>query len=446
MTNVLDAIVFALEEAARFQHELSECGLDCLKQNPMDALWTLPHKNGKGDMVCGQAAGQALFDALCDKISEGSYAGRVDLKKIYGRYTAELVDSFVSKRRELTTQNEELVFARALRPSIENLKDRVHLVPCNLVMAKNPDHLGMGPVTFRRREAHWGRVENLLQEHYAQREIKASIAIDEIKAFYGSFNWYAEIDVENCEEGPAREIAFRMAWSAIDCCQLLIGGEGLERMSVGDVAIGENKEAHIVISYGKIDNLSVTLKGQDIPLGEDVWRQTSSDHVRDTLHLMGLAIKNTHNLSKPPELSNRFIDAVHWYGLAMRDPNPSTRLVALVMAVERLLLPKKVYPIESTVRFRSAPLVRWKRHRKRLKKIYETRNLLAHGKLSSRAPELYTACRDANIFANSVLFECLHLFGENGLTKSGVSVDEIENAFEKWGRVFVEEQKRKCQP
>ena len=56
---------------------------------------------------------------------------------------------------------------------------------------------------------------------------------------------------------------------------------------------------------------------------------------------MGVAIENGVNALKPMPLARRFLDAAAWYGEAVRDEFPASRLVKYVIAIERIVATSK---------------------------------------------------------------------------------------------------------
>lgn len=152
---------------------------------------------------------------------------------------------------------------------------------------------------------------------------------------------------------------------------------------------------------------------------------------------MGIAIEEAYRLPEPPFLAERFIDAVHWFGLAMRDTTPPSRLIMLLMAVERFLLPVRVKAVLSAVRLRSAPFADWSGHNERVNAVYDVRGRLVHGQLSAQSLEVIDACKDAQILARGVLFEALYLIGENALRANDKSPAILERALVKLAKDYT---------
>lgn len=447
MSSPIDAIYFVLMETARFQQAFAEARFDVLDKNKMDGLWTLPSTHGRGDLVCGRDAGQQLYDTLIELVRSGPHHGRIDLGRLFVAYKTEIMKRFVSEKQALTDDNAALAFNTALAPSLERLGDFTHIIPCHLVMAKNPDQLKIGPVTFKRREVYWPAISTAMEAFYDRQASTRVTKLDSIATYYSSFDWLAEIHVDSCEEEPSHDLAQRMAWSALDCLQLLIGGGRLERMTVGGIAFDNDRRSHITLRNGEIATVRETVKGRDLTLGDETWQQIALPDVRHSLDLMGTAIEAAYYLPRAAPLAERFIDAVHWFGLAMRDTEPSSRLIMMLIAVERLLLPVKVKRdkgIASTIQYRSAPFIRWEKHNRRIDTMYSARGRLAHGQLSTRATDVVEACRDAKQLASAILMEAINFFGHAALRSMDVSPTMIEAAFSNYAKEYAEERKREA--
>lgn len=445
MPSPIEAIYFALTEAARFQQAFEERRFDVLDREKMDAFWTLPRTDGQGDLICGKAAGQQLFDTIVRLVECSSYRGRINQKLLYGAYKREIMLRFVDQKQDLSDENADVAFQAALAPSLGRLGNFTHIIPCHLVMAKNPDQLELGPVTFWRRETYWPKMSKMLAAREAMRT-SSGIDADDVSAYYGMFDWLAEVHVASCEEEPSRDIAERMAWSAIDCVQLLVGAGSLDRMNLGGVAFESDRRSHVILQGDKIASLQMTLQGRDVTLGDETWSQIELPAVRHVLDLMATAIAEAYRLPKAAIVSERFIDAVHWFGLAMRDPEPSSRLIMMIMAIERFLLPLKVSGIESAVRSRSEPFIEWEKHNRRVQAIYEARGKLAHGQLSARAPEVVEACRDAQKLAQAVLVEVLCYCDHRALRDMNVTLEMMQLALINYAKASVERRKLNCKP
>ncbi len=441
MKSAVDTIEFALNEAARFQQAFNAKQFDVFNNDKMDAFWTLPAPNGGGDLICGKEAGQQLYDVCAESVRQSVQAGRIDLRKIYEAYKNEIIDRFVRKGAPLTDEQAKLAFDIALSHSAARLADYTHLIPCHLVMAKNPDSLKIGPVTFWRRDSRWPKIALALSAIDAKHD-PTRATTKTAEAYYRSFDWLAEVHVSKCEEGPSYELAQRMAWSALDCLQLMIGGRRLERMTLGGIAVESDRHSHIVLKDEAIENVTYSIQGRDLTLGDESWKQTTAPDVRRLFDLMGMAINEAYHLTRPAPLADRFIDAVHWFGLAMRDTAASSRLILLVMAVERLLLPTGSKAIKSDVQKRSEPFMSWDRHNSRIEKIYKVRGELSHGQLASHSSEVVAAARDAEQLASCVLLDGLSFIGHDALCSLTVTPEETKIAFQNYATACVERRKQ----
>lgn len=443
MPSLAEAIDFAIREGIRFQREFEAGRFDLLESDKKDFLWTLPLSDGRGSLICGETAHRQLFASLVRAIEASGYLGRVDDSLLYGDFKREFMRRFVECKLELTDESAAGAFQAALSQSLTRLGNYTHIFPCHLVMAQTPDELDLGHVIFKTRSSYWPTILELLKER-DRSGLRSQIDLEEISSYYTEFDWLALVNVDGCEAKPSYDLAKRMAWSAIDSVQLLLGCRlGMDRMSLGGVAINCDSRIHVVLKEKQVDTLVVALKGRSVTLGDETWAETLTPDVRYLLDLLALAIGEAYRLPKAPIVAERFIDALHWYGLAMRDTEPASRLIMTVMAIEGMLLPIRTKDIESKVRKRSAPLVDWESHNARVKWIYEVRGKLVHGQLSSRAADVIDACNDAHKLSQTVLIEGLTRFGKDALRDLDVTPLLVDQALEAYADAAIKRRKEK---
>lgn len=146
-------------------------------------------------------------------------------------------------------------------------------------------------------------------------------------------------------------------------------------------------------------------------------------------------------LPQPMPLARRFIDAVTWYGEAVRDKFAASRLVKYVIAMERLLITAKTDrggddKIAEVFRTRGAALTSKEgraAHQAeigRYKKVYDLRCDLVHGSRSPSEKGLAEGLINAEWLARSCLISFLQIFSKK-LNEEKLSDNRLDNAFSK---------------
>ncbi len=137
------------------------------------------------------------------------------------------------------------------------------------------------------------------------------------------------------------------------------------------------------------------------------WRATKNNYVGDAwfekltspeIHPYLLMSSSAPKARISPEykthLTERFLDALSWYGQAISDNLHSTKIVKYVAAWERLVITKKERDLTSTACRRIAMLAYdgcrepYEQTLKKAKDVYEWRSNLMHGTSSPFAPNI----------------------------------------------------------
>ena len=131
--------------------------------------------------------------------------------------------------------------------------------------------------------------------------------------------------------------------------------------------------------------------------------------------LMGTAIVTGHGLPKNAPLARRFIDASAWYGEAVRDKFPASRMIKYMTAVERIVTTKNEEGLSETISRRGAALLtmggigNFQTDAKRIKVAYDKRSELIHGSTSPSEQKMGVALREAEFLSRKILL-CSLLF------------------------------------
>lgn len=151
-------------------------------------------------------------------------------------------------------------------------------------------------------------------------------------------------------------------------------------------------------------------------------------------------------------LSQRFVDAVAWYGEAAREHTDASRVIKSVTAIERLVMTGKIDKTTETIAHRAA-MIRCSTEPDRdfgkllgeMSRYYDLRSRLAHGDLSPFDPivsEHASACvafAEKTLCAGLAFFHSYKLFDEALTNKQlahgyDVLVAEAKNAWKAAGK------------
>lgn len=178
-------------------------------------------------------------------------------------------------------------------------------------------------------------------------------------------------------------------------------------------------------SVGADGDLSymVSTGGQGNVGFEDNWMGLfSSADAQEIIGNLGIALEQAVNPALRRPLSERLLDAMQWYGEAVREASPGAKAVKYVTALERMVMTDEKDDIASLVSSRVAALCldeptvgcrdRWQDE---VRRAYEVRSRLVHGSVSPTSEIVFEGVRLGSQLARSTLLSVARLLGERGL-------------------------------
>jgi|GEM_PF-972125 len=412
-----------------------------------DDMWfDLPHPSAPGKMICGRQA-MIRLEHLAEEAGEqlGLFR-RVRLSRLVEHVGQELVQRFLRDDRPLDGKQIDRALSAAAKAARRACEDTTHLLPCHLMLSKDPDEIVLGPVRFLNRRA----ARRLLLGHAKARREKerateAGPRDDDARPFlaqalkyYRHFNWIAQVEIKGCDPDVSETLARAAVTSALDCLHLVLGAQWTDRMRVGGPALKLDRRAKLkILATGSLDySLSFQGSGQvNFPNG---WseRLVNPDMAR-VLELCGVALEAAVDPDLDRPLSRRLLDAAQWFGEAARDESPSTRVVKYVTALERMLMTEEHDDITTTVSLRLASLCAvlgdpddFERWRLNSRDTYDLRSRLVHGSLSPGAAAVRAGVGKAARLSESGILFALSNFGEDGLRADKISTVRIAKWFD----------------
>lgn len=430
-------VAFVLAEVERLQRLIREQGLAALPRE--DALNWLPDPRDNGfHILCGREAAKRI-GLLAEHAARGAGISRqVERKSIDRHLRAILSRRFIGEDRAVSLGEVEQALAEAGRLAAAERASRIHFVPCHLVFVQDPPQFAIGPVRFLTKARFRARLAGPLwaSRDYLRRDHRF---VRDLIAYYGSFRWVAEIDIPDCDRKTSEARAIEVATRAIDCLHLLIGPGHSRRMRVGGPDLTRGLRGSFAISDDGLE-LEAGYPSAGHVGFEAGWFaefETHPDWGR-VLALCGLALEAAIEPGLKRPLSHRFLDAIHWYGEAVRDPNPAARAVKYVMALERLLMTEgRNDKIAPTIVERLAALCcepgspnSYEQWRSDAQTAYSLRSKLVHGSLSPTSPRIMGELGTVARVSQYGLIAALTLIGERGLVDAKASSAKLARYYD----------------
>lgn len=441
MGTYAEDIEFVLSELIRFAQKETR---ELLQHNSkLELLWaTLPHPSGGGILICGAEAHNRLENMAKLAVSRSQHAGRIDPAEVLTKLKSIISHRFIGEKRNLTTKEADKAVASAVRQAAKACTDRTHLVPCHLGNIEYPNCFVIGPVKFGHQAEVFERLEPQFQEYLKSR---AGESVRELpqrllnvaREYYGSFGWVAEVTIEKCDQNTSRRLAERIVQNSIDCLHLLLGGAYSNHIRAGGPGFNIDRRGNLEINNAGEIEISNSTDWHSHHLPENWWEQLNSGQGKHLIDLIGLAINKGNDVPVPAPLSQRFLDAVAWYGEAVRDDFAASRMVKYVTAIERMLVTKKEEKLADTLANRGAAMIylpgnnNFDQLKKCFLDVYDFRSNLVHGSVSPTSSSFWSGLVDAEELANAVLCRTLQFFGEDGLNAPKVSNAKMDSAFKR---------------
>jgi len=432
-------VEFIFSEAARFR-KLERQWLET-KKAPAELkegyLWEIPFPDDEQKKLPIGRAAMARLEDLANLASlRARIDSQVDVLTVRQPLGQSLIRRFVLEGRPITVQHIERAMSEAARKATKKLHTTTHYIPCHLMIAQEPARFALGPVAFLRRSEFRALLAKRLWASRAEHRSNWQFLGDAAR-YYKSFGWVAEVTVPNCDEKTSERVAQSAVTSALNCLHLLFGAGHTARMVVGGPSIERDKRGSFRVVKGRLTFWASYGGPGEVGFNEDWMELLDDDEAQVLLKLCGVALEAASDPRLERPLSDRFLDASHWYGEAVRETSSAAKVIKYVTALERMFMTDEKDNIIDTMSQRIATFCsdpsasddfsRWEADARR---AYDLRSKLAHGSMSPRDPAVYEGVRLGSEVGRAALLSGLAAFEEPGLRQQGMTRKEIARWFQ----------------
>ena len=437
-------------------------------ENNHDFLYTVNSPTGKGEYVYGREASRRLYEmAKRHLATQKTLEDNLHPSRLKDLLKTEIVRTFVENEINVSQQQLQKMFSKAIKTLKTANKAVTHYIPCvlfsvhdrNSLRDTDPKEFEIGPVKFIRTKNFFAdRAEEF--ESYRQRirseclaredegkaqdpkaideaDEHARFMTDSLTTFFSSYDWIAVVAVPECDADLSRLRAETAIESALDSLKLLFGASRGQRLRQAESRLRASKTARLTREASGRLNISVGITvAEDIPISAEVFEAISKPQ---NFHLQeaGKAIVACVDPEYETHLARRFLDALTWYGQAVTEPLHSAQIIKYVAAWERLTITKKYQDNQLTERVtnRMALLSHNRRESTfeetltEVRKVYDWRSKLMHGSVSPFQKDLDHISYRASVISGNALFRSLELFARLSHGKRNPTKDELELAY-----------------
>jgi hypothetical protein len=415
------------------------------KVSKEDLFCNIPHPSGRGSLPIGRAAYDTLGQLAAESARRGNISRRADPRSLRSELTARVVQMFVLDGIAPSTKSVAQLLRDTHKAVSAKFETQVHVLPCILSTKGEDAELALGPVRFVGR-AGARRILAPGVLNYRRRETDEYRRDRDLIAqglhFYSGYRWFAAVTVTHSDSRRSEELASRAATSALDCLQLLIGARRSHRMAISGPANHYARSFTLGISREQL-RYSVTTSSLGEVALPDGWLGMLEQDFPIAVDKIGTILELVAQADLERPLSRRFLDAAQWFGEAVRDPAPATRLIKFVLALERLVLVGEAFGLTETVSARVASLCiglddrNPEQLKADFKMVYDIRSKLAHGGISPNDPKVLPALGLAADFVQHAMLRCLHAWRKEEFELTHLSGKRVKAWFEELvGLVF----------
>lgn len=432
-------IAFALSEVARLS-AVPRSRETYANMDIREVLATLPDPYGRGSLPCGSEALNRLYllsERACQK---SSYCGRIGPSEVFEYLKKIISERFLGEGKPVDQKHADRAVSAAIKQAALRMSTKKYFIPCHIGNKTSPTKFKIDEVEFHCLKSFFKKIEKEIDEfnHPEKDDFKQSLLDDAIK-YYQSFDWIAEISIENCSENTSRMLAERYVQLALDSIHVGLRSYNSKYIRMFGPNIFVDRGSQIIQKEdGKID-VSGYVSWKTNTLPDNWWSSVSSNHMKDFYDLVGIAITeaiHSHSSSRP--LAGRLVDALSWYGEATRDNNYASQTVKYVTAMERLLITssKEGLEVSSIFRNRGAALVSFLSNEpysdlhENFKKVYDVRSSIVHGSESPTKSFYNIKGLQPDELAARVIIAFTFFCKEEGLKAENVSDKIIEKSFD----------------
>jgi hypothetical protein len=408
-------------------------------RNAHDFLYFFRDPVSKNEYICGRQASWRLHK-LAERHLDRQKEQRDDMD---ATDFAEELSSLVARRflkegREVNKREVQAMLAAGIKRLKSDHKALTHFIPCAVFevfpederlsykqVAKKYKDFEIGPVKFLRTEyfvrTHRAAIRRSLNQQLQHSDADTdhtNFMMRSLSSFFRSYRWVAVISIPTCSERVSQLRAETAVQGAIDIIKLAFGPAQTDTLRMAESNVRPADIARLTQESDGRFNLSVSRTVDDgIGITDGAFDQIAN--AKDFyLDAAGSALTACVDPRKEIHLSRRFLDALTWYGQAVTESRPSSKIIKYVAAWERLTITQKEESgsLTDKVTSRIAILSHIKANGefsntlKDVKTIYDWRSKLMHGSCSPFSKELAGISSRAGNLSVTALNRSLEVF------------------------------------
>lgn len=441
-----------------------------LKELPdLEVLYQIRRPDGRGVEIIGRQgakgfrkAAEAFFDFHSD------YRGRITKKEIIEVLKPLFSREVIRKRKAVDLCLSERILRTTHRYVRRHLlRTTTHFLPCVITSVETDELVQIGPVRLLPTESFFREYESAIDDyarsterHWIERErlrilgqaptcrpnrnkkwplksIRDNVQLwlKDFKDIFESYPWVAVVEINSCAREMSQKRAVLAVETALNALRLLFGADHARGARLGGGFRLETKSATATMTSDGELRLQFVRKWEDSSLPDD-WPKLVQDRGFHVIGPVGSLISPIATGHVLPPLYQRIIDSLSWYGEAVSEPQPHTRILRCMACLERLLVTPGRGASRMKVIDRGALLScinnpsKLQNWRERVSRLYKVRNDIVHGSLSPFDQKVLACVATADRVAQRCLLGGLYWAGHLAQRNPFISAGELHWRYE----------------
>jgi hypothetical protein len=430
-----------IDDLAAFQELCAEDPERALEVS--DSWLQFPHPSGRGHMLVGPGVRPKLINLTERALSDSALQDRVDFDEAFRTLMKEFARRFVTEANVVDEPSVSSLLRFVASEMSARLADWEIYIPVRFAFQTDDVRIRLGDVELLPRPSLKRELRNDIRSYLAEagvedrpwRKLEVKYALE----YYASYKWAAKVRLFGCDQPTALKSGKEVLLSAIDCLHVVFGRSLSSRLRIGDLKISFDQRA---TAYRKLDGhiqLSSSRGTLDVLGLPDDWATwLDQPEIEALLELSGIALETRSRFEDSRSLALRYLDCARWFGEAVRDAAPFSKIVKYVTAIERGVVAGTSRSVKRTVATRVSNLlystldgVGWQDTYDDVLAIYALRSDLVHGSVSPFSDSVGAGLRRCGELAENTLRVLLLRLSNEGLLARDVSEAEYADWFKR---------------
>jgi hypothetical protein len=402
-----------------------------------------PHPSGRGHRLAGRRTRELLIKLTNRCLASDDLTDRVDFDASFRLLMNGVAETFVSQQTPIDEKSVGAVLSETAAKMRSRLADWEIFIPVRFTFQTGNIKVPLGDVELLPRRLLGKELRSEIRDYLGPkdaeerswRRVQAKFALEH----YLSYKWAARVRLRNCDDKSAVRAAKETLLSAIDCLHVVLGRRASSRLRMADLTVSFAQSATALLRVGGELQVWTSRGTLDVLTLPDDWPTWMGQiDVQSLLELSGLALQAKSRFEPSRTLAMRYLDCARWFGEAVRDDAPFSKVVKYITAIERAVVAGTQKSIKRTVAKRVSNLlysslegVNWQTTFDNVLSAYALRSDLVHGSVSPFSDAVSAGVNTCGQLAEDTLRVLLFRMSNEGLLARDVSERDYAAWFER---------------